>query len=142
MQIFKTLLLAIAFFCPVFSAAAQDSGNTGKIYFVRHTGYNGMALNFHCFIDSSRVCDLKNNHYSVHEVPAGDHVVNVKIYSKELKSPKRPVTIKVEPGQVYYVKILPEKSYSFEAYLKVMTVSETTIKPVMKKCEPQTDCIL
>lgn len=141
MHIMKAILPAIALVCSVFSATAQDSTGTGKIYFVRHTGYNGMALNFHCFIDSGRVCDLKNNRYSVHEVPAGDHIVNVKVYSKELKSPKHPVTIKVEPGQSYYVKILPEKSYSFEAYLKTMAVSETTIKPVMKKCGPQTDCL-
>ena len=141
MKIFQTALVALMTFCLTTAAQAQDAAGTGKIYLVRNTGYNGVALAFHCFIDSSRVCDLRNKRYSVHEVPAGEHRVNVKIYSKELKSPKHTTIITVEPGKSYYVRILPEKTYSFEAYLKTLAVSESLIKPVMAKCEEETNCL-
>ncbi|RPD39513.1 DUF2846 domain-containing protein [Chitinophaga barathri] len=133
------LFLFAACFAP--AARAQDSTGAAKVYFVRNTGYNGMAIAFHCFIDSVRVCDLRNKHYSVHTVPAGDHTLNVTLYAKEIKTQKNTLTLSVEKDKIYYIKILPGKTYNYGGTFQLLSVAETTIKSVLADCKEQTDCL-
>ena len=41
---------------------------TGKICFIRSTGFQGSATAFKTFIDEQFVCKLNNKRYSIHEV--------------------------------------------------------------------------
>lgn len=123
---------------PCFS---QDSTSSSKLYFIRNTGYNGSAINFHCLIDSQMVCNLKNKKFSVHTITAGTHVFNVRSSGKEVTSSKNALSINVEAGKSYYIKILPEKSNSFASTLKLLEVSESTAQSLLSKCTEQTDCL-
>ncbi|MGN6437199.1 MAG: DUF2846 domain-containing protein [Agriterribacter sp.] len=131
------LAILLALWC--LGTQAQDSTQVSKIYFLRSTGYNGSLLTFHCFIDSGMVCKLKNNQYSLHTVPPGEHRLDVTAHSKELKNDNQSLKISTVAGQSYYIKILPAKGYNNK--VKLLSVSENTIRPVMAKCEPQTNCL-
>lgn len=138
----KTFTIAIiTLFFYSLPVMAQDSTTVTKIYFIRNTGYNGAAINFHCFIDSQLVCNLKNKKFSIHDTNAGSHTINVRYSGKNVTSEINALTIVTEPGKNYYIKILPGKTYSTTVTLKLMEVTESTAKSLLAKCTEQTDCL-
>lgn len=74
----KTLKL-IALFAFLFtgSFSAHSQAKTGKVYLIRSTGYAGLAVNYHFFVDGKLVCKQKNKSYSIQDLSVGDHMVNV-----------------------------------------------------------------
>ncbi|WP_276481436.1 DUF2846 domain-containing protein [Paraflavitalea pollutisoli] len=135
------LIILVTGVTGAFSQTTSPTGTGAKVYLIRHTGYNGSALNFHCFIDSQLVCNLKNKRYSIHQVSPGTHLINVNIYKKDFKSAEAGINLEVEDNKVYYVKLLPGKAYSFKGADKLLVVSESTAKPVLAKCKEQTACL-
>ena len=58
MKAFK--LLALLGFLLTGSFSAYSQTNTGKVYLIRVTGYAGLAVNYHFYIDGKLVCKQKN----------------------------------------------------------------------------------
>ncbi|MBV4355872.1 DUF2846 domain-containing protein [Pinibacter aurantiacus] len=139
MRSLKLLLALFLVTCFKTVAGAQDTTQMAKIYFVRSTGYEGSLLVFHCFVDSTLMCVLNNDQYSTHFVMPGDHQLNVTAHSKSLSNQNKALSISVAAGQSYYIKIFPVKGYDNK--VKIMSVAETTIRPVLAKCELKTNCI-
>lgn len=139
--LFKAICLLFICAAPLVLSAQNDSTAKATISFIRQTGYNGSALHFHCFIDDTLVCNLRNKHYSIHQVTPGEHKINVTVYSKTLKTDKNALTLTVEAGESYFIRILPEKAYSFAATLSILAVSESTAKPLLKKMKEATSCL-
>lgn len=139
MNLFKACSIFAILLVLTTTLKAQDSTQTAKIYFVRSTGYTGSLLTFHCFIDGTLACKLRNKQYSVHQVTAGKHSLDVTAYSKDLPNEKQSVSVDAVAGQSYYIKIYPGKSFNNK--MKILAVSETTIRPVLAKCKQKTDCL-
>lgn len=96
-------LIVTLFFASL--ASAQDTTNiaTGKIYFLRSTGFQGSAVAFKTFIDGEFVCKLNNKKYSIHEVPSGKHECSVQFGGKVSKDKAEKFVIQVEPDKITYV---------------------------------------
>lgn len=138
------ILFVIAFFRFVTVVHGQDStGRPGqaKLYFIRHTGYNASALNFHCFIDSQLVCNLRNKRFSVHDVTPGTHALQVRIYSKEPGDKGQPLIINAVAGNTYYIRLLPTRAYSFKGDDPLLEVSESTARPLLAKSKEEQNCL-
>ena len=139
MQSLKKIAILVLTLFFLHNVQAQDSSSVSKIYFVRSTGYNGSLLTLHCFIDSNMVCGLKNNQYSVHSVPPGTYRLNVTAHAKKLNNDKKSLTIATKAGQSYYIKIMPVEGYDNK--VKIISLSENTIRPLLAKCELNTQCL-
>lgn len=118
---------------------AQDSTTMAKVYFVRSTGYEGSLLTYHCFIDSTLMCGLGNDQYSIHFVIPGKHVINVNAHSKKLTNNNKFLAISMEAGQSYYIKMMPVQGYDNK--VKMSSVAEATIRSTLNKCELKTNCL-
>jgi len=140
MKPLKLIALSILLLMSI-KSFSQDSTASSKIYFIRNTGYNGSAINFHCFADSQLVCNIKNKKFSVHNIDTGSHVFNVRSSGKEITSSTNALTIHIEAGKSYYIKILPGQSYSLASTLKLLEVSESIAQSLLPKCTQQTDCL-
>jgi len=71
----KGVFLVVFFMSCSFAAWSQTG--TGKVHFIRSTGFYGSAVAFRVFIDDQLVCKLNNNRYSIHEIPVGQHNILV-----------------------------------------------------------------
>ncbi len=130
MKRFLILLFCLA------SMAVQ--AQTGKIYFIRSTGYNWGGA-YKAFIDQKMVCNVQNKRYSVHEVQPGEHKVAVQFAGKQYKGNDEPITINVEAGKTYYVEMaIKRKLMSSDLYCQEVT--EGTAKTLMKECKEDETC--
>lgn len=136
----KFFVSAVVLTCISLHAHAQ-ADTSAKIYFIRSTGYNGLAVNFHCFIDSQLVCNIKNKKYSIHQVPAGKHSFIVRVHDKKRTSDKEAITIDVQPNQTYYIKLLPQNGYVLSDNIKLSQLTETAAKTVLTNFNEQKDCL-
>jgi hypothetical protein len=140
LKIFSLLAVAITISAHGYSQENNSTDST-RICFIRNTGYNGSAIAFHCLIDSNLVCNLKNKKFSVHDVNPGQHKLYVRSSGKTAKSETNELTITVEKGKTYYIKMLPGESYNFGGTIKLLEVSESTAKTLLVKCKQETECI-
>jgi hypothetical protein len=85
------------------------------------------------------MCGLSNNQYSTHFVTPGKHVININAHSKKFTNNNKSLTISAEAGQSYYIKIMPVQGYDNK--VKSVSVAETTIRPIINKCELKTNCL-
>lgn len=85
-----------------------NSENTGKICFIRSTGFMGSASAFKTFIDENFVCKLNNKRYSIHEVSAGKHTCSVQFGGKKSKARSEKFEVVVKPNETTYVQIVFE----------------------------------
>ena len=116
---------------------AQESGTptTGKIYFLRSTGFQGSAVAFKTFIDGEFVCKLNNKKYSIHEVPAGKHECSVQFGGKKSKEKAEKFEVIVEPGKTTYVQLVFETG----AFVNNIYCEEVTANTAVKKMEGMTE---
>jgi len=133
MKKLKLSLIAFFFVCCIQYVKAQQ--NTGKIYFIRATDYVGTLINYGFYIDDQLVCKLKNNHYSIHDVPAGEHKVSIQNrgYGKRKKS--QPLTINVKEGENNYLSVGSASSL----YLQEITASSA--EELLKKVAINSKCL-
>jgi hypothetical protein len=99
-----TLLFLFVFF-NVISLATFGQAPTGKIYFIRATGYVGSAVNFKAYIDDGLVCKLKNKTYSVHIVNVGKHTVSASNTGLSNQKKSKAFEVSVEEGKTTYVDV-------------------------------------
>jgi hypothetical protein len=134
-----TLIVTLFF---VSLASAQDSTNvaTGKIYFLRSTGFQGSAVAFKTFIDGEFVCKLNNKKYSIHEVPIGKHECSVQFGGKVSKDKAEKFVIQVEPDKITYVQLVFETGILINnIYCEEVTVN--TAKSKMVNMTEDTKCL-
>jgi hypothetical protein len=98
------LLLVIVLFS---SFTADDNG---QIYFMRSTNSIGSAVAYKVYIDGKVVCHLKNQRYSMHTVPAGEHTVTIQNSGLGSKQISLPLTINVQPGKSNYMVVINGKT--------------------------------
>jgi hypothetical protein len=123
-------------------ATAQDKENveTGKIYFLRSTGFQGSAVAFKTFIDGEFVCKLNNKKYSIHEVPVGKHECSVQFGGKTSKEKAEKFEVQVEAGKITYVQLVFETGV-FINNIYCEEVTENTAKKKMEILVEDTKCL-
>ena len=123
-------------------ATAQDKENveTGKIYFLRSTGFQGSAVAFKTFIDGEFVCKLNNKKYSIHEVLVGKHECSVQFGGKISKEKAEKFEVQVEPGKITYVQLVFETGV-FINNIYCEEVTENTAKKKMEILVEDTKCL-
>ena len=62
----KVLSLILVFYSINFYSQEENKEDSVEINFIRTTGFAGSAQAFKTFIDSTFVCKLNNNKYSIH----------------------------------------------------------------------------
>ncbi|MBC5862987.1 DUF2846 domain-containing protein [Flavobacterium turcicum] len=137
----KTILtLLVSLFFAVGAAAQETStSETGKIYFLRSTGFQGSAVAFKTFIDGEFVCKLNNKKYSIHEVPVGKHECSVQFGGKVSKEKAEKFVIDVQPGKTVYVQIVFESGILINnVYCEEVTENTATSK--MQNMKEDTEC--
>jgi hypothetical protein len=103
----------------------EQKTESGKIYFLRSTGFAGSAQN--------------NKKYSIHEVPAGKHSCSVQFGGKKSKEGAEKFEVLVEPGKITYVQIVFETGmWINNVYCEEVT--ENTAKQKMINMSEDTDC--
>jgi hypothetical protein len=133
------LLLAVSFTSFV-KAQEKEKIETGKIYFLRSTGFGGSAAAFKTFIDGEFVCNLNNKKYSVHEVPAGNHECSVQFGGKKSKEKAEKFEVQVEAGKITYVQLVFETGVLINN-IYCEEVTENTAQQKIKKMVEDTKCL-
>ncbi|GGK19704.1 hypothetical protein GCM10007962_12220 [Yeosuana aromativorans] len=106
------LVSLLSFFAATFNLNAQQvdasASETGKICFIRSTGFQGSASAFKTFIDEQFVCKLNNKRFSYHEVTPGIHRCSVQFGGKKSKDKAEKFEVDVKPGKTTYVQLVFE----------------------------------
>ncbi|HTG67027.1 MAG TPA: DUF2846 domain-containing protein [Flavobacterium sp.] len=133
---FLITLIATSFI----TAQEKENLQTGKIYFLRSTGFQGSAVAFKTFIDGEFVCKLNNKKYSIHEVPVGKHECSVQFGGKKSKEKAEKFEVQVEPGKITYVQLVFETGV-FINNIYCEEVTENTAKKKMEILVEDTKCL-
>ena len=74
---------------------------------LRKTGYSGSAVGFNLIMDGELLCKARNKRYSIHQVPAGDHSFQARIFGKKKMKKKsmEPLDLTFEAGETYYLQL-------------------------------------
>lgn len=134
-----TLLIALSF-TSLTKAQDKEKVETGKIYFLRSTGFAGSAQAFKIFIDEQFVCKLNNKKYSIHEVPIGKHKCSVQFGGQMSKEGAEKFEVLVEEGKITYVELVFETGF-FVNNIYCEEVTENTAKQKMNKMSEDTECL-
>lgn len=137
---FIIVLLISLSFNAVMQAQDVQVNETGKIYFLRSTGFQGSAAAFKTFIDGEFVCKLNNKKYSIHEVPVGKHECSVQFGGKKSKENAEKFEVLVEAGKITYVQLVFETGI-FINNIYCEEVTENTATQKMKMMEEDTKCL-
>ena len=84
----------------------DSTKQSGKVYFMRSTGFQGSAQGFTVFIDDSVVCKLNNKRFSIHDVAPGTHRFSVQFAGKSSKEKAERIEIEIEAGKTYYIQLI------------------------------------
>ena len=138
----KCIVVFLIFLSFTAAMQAQDSlvKETGKIYFLRSTGFQGSAVAFKTFIDGEFVCKLNNKKYSIHEVAVGKHECSVQFGGKKSKEKAEKFEVIVEPGKITYVQLVFETGL-FINNIYCEEVTENTATQKMKMMEEDNKCL-
>lgn len=120
-----------------FNLNAQE---TGKICFIRSTGFQGSASAFKAFIDEEFVCKLNNKRYSFHEVSPGKHSCSVQFGGKKSKERAEKFEVDVKPGEITYVQLVFENR-ALVNNLYCEEVTENTAINKMKDFKEDENCM-
>ena len=138
------LVFALTCFCAVFNLKAQETESTtqetGKICFIRSTGFAGSASAFKTFIDEQFVCKLNNKRYSFHEVNPGKHTCSVQFGGKKSKEKAEKFEVNVKPGETTYVQLVFETGMLINN-IYCEEVTENTAKSKMEKLKEDNKCL-
>ncbi|MEZ7500254.1 DUF2846 domain-containing protein [Flavobacterium sp. Arc3] len=138
-KLILTLFISLSVNC-FMNAQDIEKTETGKIYFLRSTGFAGSAAAFKTFIDGEFVCKLNNKKYSVHEVSVGSHECSVQFGGKKSKDKAEKFEVKVEPGKITYVQLVFETGVLVNN-IYCEEVTENTAKQKMTKMEEDAKCL-
>lgn len=127
------------FFASLTSAQETHNVATGKIYFLRSTGFSGSGSAFKMFLDDKFVCKLNNNKYSIQEVAVGKHICFVKGGSVKSKEGAERFEVQVEAGKITYVQLIYEIGV-LKYYLYFEEVPEEIAVKNIEKMSEDTQC--
>lgn len=135
----KTQLLLFVMLLVAGSFSAFSQEKTGKVVFIRYTGEQGALVNDKVYIDGKLTCKLKNNRFSSHDVPVGEHQLTTR--SGGLPAGKMdPLTITVVEGKTNYVELVTTTTGMGSAKLYCQEVTENSAQVLLKKVKQETDC--
>ncbi len=122
------------------TAQEKEKIETGKIYFLRSTGFAGSAQAFKTFIDEKFVCKLNNKKYSIHEVPVGKHKCSVQFGGQKPKEGAEKFEVEVEAGKITYVQLVFETGFWINnVYCEEIT--ENTAKQKIGNMSEDIECL-
>ncbi|RZJ52057.1 MAG: DUF2846 domain-containing protein [Flavobacterium sp.] len=139
----KTIKLFSFIFFLMISANsfAQESTKTGQIYLIRSTGYEGSAVNYSFYVDDQLVCKLKNKHFSIIDIPAGDH--NISVLSGGLSNGKKsaPTLVTVLAGKPNFVEVVSTQKGEYTNKITATEITENSAKPILSTLTQKTNCL-
>ena len=138
MKAFK--LLALLGFLLTGSFSAYSQTNTGKVYLIRVTGYAGLAVNYHFYIDGKLVCKQKNKSYSVHDLSVGDHTVSITTGGLPTAKKTAPLKITVIEGKTNYVNVVSTEA-GYVNKINCQEITRNSAEPLLAKAKAKTNCL-
>ncbi|MCX2483328.1 hypothetical protein [Pedobacter sp. MR2016-24] len=138
MKAFK--LLALLGFLLTGSFSAYSQTNTGKVYLIRVTGYAGLAVNYHFYIDGKLVCKQKNKSYSVHDLSVGDHTVSITTGGLPTAKKTAPLKITVIEGKTNYVNVVSTEA-GYVNKINCQEITRNSAEPLLAKAKVKTNCL-
>ena len=138
MKIWKLFMLLT--FLLTGSLSVHSQVKTGKVYFIRVTGYMGTAVNYSFYVDGALICKQKNNSYSIHDLNVGEHTITIS--SGGLSSGKKstPLKINVEDGKTNYINIVGTQS-GYANKINCQEITQNSAEPLLAKAKQKTDCL-
>jgi hypothetical protein len=130
----KLTLLFLFVFFNVLSLTAFSQTKTGKIYFIRATGYVGSAVNFRAYIDDNLACKLKNKTYSIHIVNVGKHTVAASNTGLSNQKKSKPFEVDVAEGKTTYIDVVWANEVSCQE------ITEKSAEVKLKGLKQNTKC--
>lgn len=129
-KIFSVLLIAVS--C-LFSSFKPEE--LGQVYFLRSTNNVGSLLAYKVYIDDELVCHLKNNRYSLHSIPAGEHTVSIQNTGLASHAKSRPLKITVLLDKSNYLVVIngPE--------LYIQEAVESSAQELLKRVAATRECL-
>ncbi len=127
-----SLMLAVG---AIYLFGAFKPQENGQVYFIRSTNSVGSMVAYKVFIDDTLVCDLKNKHYSVHDIAPGEHTVAIQNTGLASHKKSRPLKITVQAGKINYLVAINGS----EIYLQETV--ETSAKELLKKVVVTKECL-
>lgn len=122
------------------TAQENEKIETGKICFLRSTGFSGSAAAFKTYIDGELVCRLNNKKFSLHEVKVGSHECYVQFGGLKINEKAEKCKIFVELGKITYVQFFLENDIlSFRIYGE--EIAENIAVQKMKKMKEDIKCL-
>jgi hypothetical protein len=133
-------LLMLLSFLVIGSFSANSQTPTGKVYLIRSTGYAGLAVNYHFYVDGKLVCKQKNRTFSIQDLSVGDHMINVT--SGGLKTARKtpPLKITVVGGKTNYVSVVSTEA-GYMNKIACQEVTENSAQPLLAKAREKTNCM-
>jgi len=129
-KIFSVLLITVS--CLFSSFKPQESG---QVYFLRSTNNVGSLLAYKVYIDDELVCHLKNNRYSLHNIPAGEHTVTIQGSGLGSHAKSRPLKITVLPDKSNYMVVINGSD------LYMQEAVESSAKELLKRLAETRECL-
>lgn len=133
-------LLLLMFFLITGSFSAHSQAPTGKVYLIRSTGYAGIAVNYHFYVDGKLICKQKNRNFSIHDLTVGEHMVNVTSGGLKTSKNTAPLKITVVEGKTNYVSVVSTEA----GYVNKITCQEITrnsAEPLLAKAKEKSNCL-
>ena len=125
---------------PITNAQENNTDESGKIYFLRSTGYSASATAFNVFIDEQYVCKIKDKEYSIHDVSPGKHICSVQFGGKKSKSKAEKFEVMVEAGKSVYINVVLRTS-SVESNTFCEEITDNTAKNMLSQLSQKDECL-
>jgi hypothetical protein len=139
-QMKQIIFLAVATLAASAPVCSFSQNKKATVYFIRETGLPGATFSFKAFIDSTMVCRLNNNRFSVHEVSAGVHSFHAQTLGKKAADYPERITMELEEGKTYYVRMVyVDKLLIDKLYVEEITANTAQMK--LKKCKEDSNCL-
>ncbi|CAM4370633.1 hypothetical protein SAMN06265348_113186 [Pedobacter westerhofensis] len=137
----KTLkLIALLAFVLTGSFSAHSQTATGKVYLIRSTGYAGLAVNYHFFVDGKLVCKQKNRSYSIHDLNVGDHMISITTGGLPPAKKTPAVKITVVEGKTNFISVVSTEA-GYLNKIACQEITENSAQPLLAKAKEKTNCL-
>ena len=133
-------LLALLAFLLTGSYSAQSQTKTGKVYLIRVTGYAGLAVNYHFYVDGKLICKQKNKSYSVHDLSVGDHAVNITTGGLPTAKKTAPLKFTVIEGKSNYISVVSTEA-GYVNKISCQEITQNSAAPLLAKAKEKKDCL-
>jgi hypothetical protein len=131
-----------------FVGQGPNTTDLGKVYFIREPKTTlpvekllQRSLNyFKVFIDSRLVCSLSEQRYSVHDVPAGRHIIRVYARATNPKRYSHEKIIQIQAGKSYYIA-LDFRGYNAPTPVVIHPLDEDLAQMILPSMKQDKGCM-